>query len=187
MSAAALKLVPKRMSLFEHVADVENIADIVDALDRRDELTPELADNLQRALITAIQGTKAKVDRCASVICSFEAAEASASAEADRLKERAARLRRQREHLELNVLAVLEASGIDKIDGETSTLARRKNPAKVQIDCEQSIPWEFMRLPKPQPEPQPAPDKAAIAAALKAKPDSVPGCRLESSYRLARS
>jgi Siphovirus Gp157 len=174
------------MSLWENVADVESIADLIDALDRRDELTPELAEQLQHALIKAIAGTKAKVDRCASVLCTFEMAEASARAEAARLTKRADRFERQREHLEANVLAVLSASQLDKLEGETSTLSRRKNPPKVVIDCEAAVPFEFMAFPEQPPPPPPVPDRKLIAAALKAK-RAVGGCRLEQGVRLVRS
>lgn len=187
MSASALALVPKRISLFELIADVDSITELVFALDDAGEMTPEIEEQLQTALVSAIAGTRAKVDRTASVIATFEAAEASASAEVARLSKRAAAFKRNRERLETFVLATLAASRLDKIDGETSTLSRRKNPAKVRIDCEQSIPFDFLRFPEQPPPPPAVPDKKLIAAALKANPDAVPGAVLVQEYRLVRS
>jgi hypothetical protein len=188
MSAApALALVPRRMSLFELVRDQDNIAELVFALEDADELTPELADELQRLLIDAVAGTRAKVDRCSSVLQRFESAEASALEEAARLAKRAAQFKRNRERLELTILAVLETSKLDKIDGETATLARRRNPAKVIVVDESEIPLDFWRSPPIPPVPADVPDKKLIAAALKSDPASVPGARLETSFRLVRS
>ncbi len=187
MSAPALSLIPKRMSLWEHVQDVDAIADLVFALDDAGSMTPEAEEQLQHALIRANAGTKAKVDRTASVLASFEAAEAFASAEAERLAKRAATFRRSRERLTDYVLATLDASKLDKLEGDTSTLARRKNPAKVIVDDETAIPIDFLRFPDEPPPPPPVPDKAAIAKALKLDPASVPGARLVQTFRLVRS
>jgi hypothetical protein len=190
MAAPQLTLVapfPKR-SLFAHVAEVEDLADLVDQLGRKDELTPEVAEELSAALIVSIAGTKEKVDRCAGVLATFEAAEAAAIAERSRLDLRARHFALLAQRLQDYVLAVLSASNLDRIDGNTATLTRRKNPPKVVIEDESVIPWDFMRLPDPLPDPEALPDKKLIAAALKADPESVPGARLQpDNYRLVRS
>jgi hypothetical protein len=175
------------MSLWEHVADVENIADLVDALDRADELTPEVSEDLQKALIAAICGTKDKIDRSTSVLARFEAAEAAAKLERDRLDARVKYFARQAERLSEYLLAVLTASKLDRIDGETSSIQRRKNPARVEIEDEDAIPFDFLRFPPEPPPPPPVPDKKAIAAALKLDPESVPGARLVQTFKLVRS
>jgi hypothetical protein len=187
VSAAALALVPKRFSLLELVADVDNITALVFALDDAGEMTPEIEEELQKALLSAIVGTKAKVDRTASVIATFEAAEAAADAEVARLEKRAAAFKRNRERLELYVLSVLSASKLDKLEGDTATLARRKNPGKVEIRDERVLPAAFWRFPEPPPPPAPSVDKKAIAVALKRDPDAVPGAALVQDYRLVRS
>lgn len=186
MSTPAISLVPKRMSLYEHVRDVEGIADLVDALDDANELSPELSAELSEKLIGAICGTKEKVDRCAGILAMFEAAEAAAIAERARLDMRARYFARQHDRLSEYVLAVLTASKLDKIDGDTSTLARRKNPAKLVVDDENALPTEYFRWPDPLPDPPPEPDKALIKAALK-RGEEVLGVRLVTSYRLVRS
>ena len=184
-----LSVVPKRSrSLFDHVRDVDGIAELLDSLDRAGELTQEITEQLQEALIVAVAGTRAKVDRCAGVLCNFEAAEASARAEIERLTKRAAKFRRQREYLETVCLAVLDQSNLDVIDGETASIARHKLPLKVLIEDEPSIPVEFLRWPDPIPDPGPEPDKKLIAAALKRDPTGVPGCRMAPrTYKLVRS
>jgi hypothetical protein len=186
MSAPALALVPKRFSLYEHVRDVEGIADIVEALDPED-IDPDVAEQLAAALCAAIAGTKDKIDRTTSVLMQFETAEAAAKAEASRLEARAKYFARQRERLEAYCLAVLDASKLERIEGNTSAIARRKNPPKVVIDDERELPPEFWRSPPVPPIPADQPDKGAIAKALKADPESVPGCRLHRNYRLQRS
>jgi hypothetical protein len=186
MTAASpvLTLVPKR-SLFAHVAEVEDLASLVDQLDRAGELTDEAAEELSAALCASIAGTKTKVDRTAAVLAAFASAESAAKLERDRLDVRAKYFARQTERLEDYVLAVLSASQLERLDGLTATLARRKNPAKVVIDSEDAIPFEYLRFP-PEPPPPPAvPDKAALKKALAAGP--VDGCHLTQDYRIVRS
>ncbi|HEX4138387.1 MAG TPA: siphovirus Gp157 family protein [Bryobacteraceae bacterium] len=192
MSAAAvagpqLALVPKR-SLFAHVREVEDIADLVDQLDRAGELDPDTAELLSATLCASVAGTKDKIDRSCAVVAAFEAGEAAAAAERERLDARAKRFARLRERLEAYLLAVLVASNLDRIDGNTSSIARRRNPPKIEILDESAIPWEFMRLPDPPPPPAAVPDKSAIKIALKADAACVPGARLmPDNYRLVRS
>jgi hypothetical protein len=185
MATASLSLVPKR-SLFAHVAEVESIADLVDRLDRTNELTPEAAEQLSAALIEAIAGTKQKTDRTCAVLAAFEAAGTAAKAERDRLDVRVKYFERQAERLEAYCLAVLSASNLDRIDGMTASISRRKNPGKVIVDSPAAVPWDFMRLPEPKPEPVAEPDKKLIAQALK---NGVPvsGCRFIQDFRLVRS
>jgi len=182
---SGLALVPKR-SLFEHIRDVEGIAELVDALDDSNELAPELSAELSEKLIRAIAGTREKVDRCAGILALFEAAEAAAVAERARLDARALYFARQHDRLSEYVLAVLTASKLDRIDGETSTLTRHRNPPRVVIDDENAIPTEFLRWPDPLPDPDPEPDKNAIKAAIRGGVE-VPGARLVTTFKLVRS
>jgi Siphovirus Gp157 len=183
VSAPALALVPKRFSLYEHVRDVEGIADLVEALDAAGELTPQTQEQLEHALCAAIAGTKEKIDRTTCVLAQFEAAEAAAKTERDRLDVRAKYFARQRERLEDYCMAVLTASKLPRIDGNTSSISVRKNPAKLVIDDAMEIPWEYMTLPEPPPA---EPDNAAIKAALKNGVE-VSGARLVQTSRMVRS
>lgn len=185
--APVLTLVPRR-SLFAHIAEVESLADTVDALDRANELTAEAAEQLQAALCLAVAGTKQKIDRVTSTLAAFESGASAAKLEAARLTARAARFERNHERLSLFVLAALEASKLDALDGETSGISRRKNPPKVVIDSEAEIPVDFLYWPDEPPPPDAQPDKKKIAASLKLDPASVPGARIgPTTYRLVRT
>lgn len=181
MAAPALMLVPLP-SLKERVLEVERLASTVEALDDAGDLTPENYEALQAELCSAIAGTREKVDRTAAVLAYFEAAALAARAERDRLASRAQYFERQTARLEAYVLAVLDASKLAKIDGVTSTLAKRFNPESVVIEDGTVLAPEFLRVPPP---PAPSPDKTAIKAAIKAGV-AVPGCSLERGVRLVR-
>ena len=174
---------PARQSLRAHIDTVAAIADAIETLDD-DALDADQRAEIDRELLAAIAGTRAKVDRVTGVMAMFEGIEASAIAERDRLAKRAAYYARQRERLEAYVLRVMEGASLDRIDGETSALARRKNPPSVALDAGATFAAEFMR-PAPPPPPA-APDKAAIAKALK-RGDAVAGARLTQTVRLVRT
>jgi hypothetical protein len=183
-----IELVPDRprcLTLRDYVTRVDFIAQTVESLDD-DELDEETRDELSRALITELAGTREKVDSVASTLAMFEHMVDSAEKERERLAKRSAYYRRQTERLEHYVLMVLETSKLDRIDGDTSSLRRHLNPWKVIVDNPAAIPPEFLRTPQPAPPPPPLPDKAAIARAIKAK-QPVPGARLERGAKLVRS
>jgi hypothetical protein len=174
---------PRRRSLREHVNLVDYIACTIEALDD-EELTDEVRDELSQQLLEAMAGTREKVDSTSRVLAMFESLQAGAKAERERLQKREAYFARQIDRLELHVLAILTASRLDKIEGETSTLARRKNPPYVVIVDEDQIPAEFLRTPPP---PAAVPDKTAIKKAIAAGVH-VSGARLNNdSFRLVRS
>jgi hypothetical protein len=171
-------------SLYDYVVEIELVTSTLEAMDAED-LAPVLRAELERELNAAIAGTREKIDRTASVLAAFEAAELAAAAEMKRLSTRKDRLARQRERLEGYVIGVLAAAGVKKFDGFTSTLTARANPASVVIEVAALLPVEFLRLPKPV-LPDPAPDKVAIKAAL-GRGEFVSGCRLAQTMRLIRS
>jgi hypothetical protein len=173
---------PAKISLRQHIEGVDAIADAIEQLDAKD-LTPEVRDELSAALIGAIAGTKRKVDDTARVLAMFEHLGAAAKAEKDRLAKREAFYARQFERLNDYVLATLEASKLPKIEGETSTLRRQKNPPRLVIAPGTKIADEWLVYPD---APPPQPDKDAIKRAIKAK-RVVEGCSLEADYRLVRS
>ena len=74
----------------------------------------------------------------------------------------------------------LKAAGISKVEHPMLRMTFRKNPAKVVIDFEDSIPAEYMTHP---PIAAPVPNKYLIKEALKAGQD-VPGAHLEQTERL---
>jgi hypothetical protein len=183
MSAAALAIVPARMTLAEHLADTDRIVELVEMLDEAEELTPARREELQIALVEAIAGTRQKIDDTCRALASFEAAIAAARAEEQRLKTRREYCERQRQRLSDYALAVLSASGLDRIDGQISSLAVRLNPPSVEIADGAELPAAYLRVPPP---PAPVPDKTAIARALKAG-EAIAGCRLAQTRKLVRS
>jgi hypothetical protein len=56
----------------------------------------------------------------------------------------------------------MEASGLQKLDGLTTTFSTRRNQPAVHIWDERQIPGEYMR----QPTAPPQPDRVAIRAAI---------------------
>jgi hypothetical protein len=182
--ASGIALVPKRITLRAHIEGVDAILLTIGDLDEED-LTPDEKDELSAMLISALAGTKKKVDATAAAMASLEHKLAADKAERDRLAKRVQRDERQLERLEDYVLAVLEASNLPCIEGETSTLKRQKNPASVVPDptfCGPLAP-EFIREPKPAPWTD---DKNAIKIAIKAG-RLVPGFACASAMRLVRS
>lgn len=177
---AVVLAAPKR-SLGDHIKGVERIAQYIQALDP-DDLSADAYAELSALLIGELAGTREKVDNVGRALHMFESIEASAKRERERLEKREQWAARQAERLTEYVLAVLDASNIPKLDGETSTLTARKNPPAVQIDEPAAVPGEYMRTPRPPA----APDKTLIKNALLAGID-VPGCRLEQRRRLVRS
>lgn len=137
-----------------------------DALTRLDELLPALehkAANVarwiqyQEDLSTAIRLREAKVVEARKAI--------------------EARAERAREYLK-NCMERVNAWAIT--DSQTGTkISLQKNPPKVVVDDEPSVPVEFWRFPDPPP---PALDRRALAAAL--KEGSVPGVHAEQTFRL---
>jgi hypothetical protein len=173
---------PKKPTLRDRMERVAYIADTIEALDD-EAMTDDLRDHLSEQLVVELAGTREKVDAVANVLAMFEGLAATAEKEIERLAKRANRYTRQAKRLEVYVLAVMSASKLDRIDGETSTLVRRLNPPKVVIDDGAAIGHEFMFYPE---APPPHPDKGAIKKALLAK-RKVAGARLERGERLARS
>jgi hypothetical protein len=179
-----LTLVP-RQSLGSHISSTDAIAAAIDQLDD-DGIEPELRADLIAALVDAIAGTRQKVDATNGVLAMLEARAAAAKAEIARLDKRAGKATRDYARLEAYVLATLEEKQIDRLEGETSTLARRLNPASVIVDDPAAIPVAFLRWPPQPPPPPEQPDKVAIKAALKAGL-KVAGCRLAQTAKLVRS
>jgi hypothetical protein len=80
----------------------------------------------------------------------------------------------------------MTASKLERLDGETSSIALRKNPPSVRIDCDVlDLPAVFLRCPPPVTPPGTA-DKAALKRALAAGVE-IEGVRLERTTRLVRS
>jgi hypothetical protein len=181
---AAIALVPPRKpSLSDRMARVAFIADTIERIVDEGEMDDATRDALSADLIAELAGTREKVDAVSATLGMFESLAAASHREMERLKARCERYQKQQARLESYVLALLTASGLDRIEGETSTLAKRLNPAAVQIEEGAQVGHEFLFYPEP---PAPRPDKTAIKKALKAG-RMIPGCALAQTARLVRS
>jgi len=180
---SALRIVPKR-SLREHVAEVDAIADTIETMDA-EELTEEARAGLARLLLGAVAGTKKKVDATARVMARLEHRAEAQKAERDLLDKGMKKSLCQLERLSDSVLRVLDAAGLDRIEGDVSTLARRRNPVSVVADPSLAGPLDrsFLREPRPAPWTE---DKTAIRVAIAAGRQA-PGFACHQSVRLVRS
>jgi hypothetical protein len=132
-------------------------------------------------MLNDLQGDiKDKASNIAMVIGEMDALDNAFDDAITRMKARQILARNRRERIKQYLLVNMQATGIAKIEGPYHKIAIRKNPPKVIVDFEDSIPAEYMRQPV---MPPPVPDKAAIGAALKAGAD-VPGCHLEQTERV---
>jgi hypothetical protein len=182
LSVVPIREKPAKPTLRDRVATVEYIADQIEALDD-EALTPERRDELSAELIAALAGTRQKVDAVSATLAMFASLEAAAKAERERLEAREVRYARQAQRLSDYVLAVMSASSIEKLEGETSTLAKRLNPPAVVIAPGAELRSEYLFYPE---VPEPRPDKKVIAKYLKAG-RVIAGCSLAQTSRLVRS
>jgi len=172
---------PRKPTLGDRVSRVEYIATKIEQLG--DEMTDAERDEISAQLIEELAGTRAKVDAVGATLAMFESLEAAAERECERLTQRVERYQAQKERLNTYVLAVMTASNLTKLEGDTSTLTAKKNPPAVQIADDAQIAHEFLFYP---PAPDPRPDKDAIKRALKAG-RRIAGCELKQGKRLVRT
>jgi len=99
---------------------------------------------------------------------------------AKRMIERAKVLRQRSESLDAYLQLNMQATRITKIESPWFTISLKKNPPKVVIDHQGSIPDRFWRQPEAPPK---AIDMRAIAAAIKAG-EEVPGAHTETFERI---
>lgn len=131
-----------------------------------------------------LMASEEKVDRFNAFLSHLEAIQEQAANEVERLCARKARIMRIQERLESYAVRALEAGGMKQLEGRTSALSLRKNPATVAILDQTQIPQSLMRSYQPPPS---VPDKTAIAKLLKAG-ETVPGAELRpGKNRLVRS
>ncbi|QAU34036.1 siphovirus Gp157 family protein [Janthinobacterium sp. 17J80-10] len=78
------------------------------------------------------------------------------------------------------LLDLMQRAQRDRVTTALFSIAVRKNPPAVVVDCAADLPLAFLQFPEP---PAPVPDKKAIAASLKAGLN-VPGAHLEQGMRL---
>jgi hypothetical protein len=145
------------------------------------ESSEDLPAELIRDTLEALQGDLQ--DKCINVakfIGNLDLTAEGIEFAANRMKARAAVLRKRAESLHAYLQINMQACGISKVECPYFTLQLKKNPPTVIIDHEASIPEKFWRQPDTPPK---VIDKKLIAAAIKAG-EEVPGCHLNNGERL---
>lgn len=141
-----------------------------------DDLQPPPSDLI--AELAALVGVeRAKVDGIGSLMKRLRQSAELCANEARALKERADRFERRRDRLAGYVMAVMQANGIAKAEGDKVTLTMMAGRERVHIENENAFVISandaFVRVVPQSMEP----DKQAIKDAL-LKGDDVPGAAL---------
>jgi hypothetical protein len=105
-------------------------------------LTPEI----EQAFAQYLEGAAEKRDRVAEFIQYCEGMAELAKVQVKRLQARQKRFEATAERVESMVLRVLDAFGVNRHEGKTHTLKKRKCPASVDITDEAQVPAEFKRV-----------------------------------------
>lgn len=142
---------------------------------------PDLPEEVIRDTLEALSGDlQDKAVNVAKFMRNLEVFADDIDEAAKAMKERAARVRKRSDQLRAYLLSNMQACEISKIECPYFTLTVRKNPPAVAVFDQAQVPARFMVQ---KPPPPPSLDKKAVADALKGGED-VPGCRLESGFRL---
>jgi len=150
------------------------------ALREMDDLPPE-------AIVDTLAGFEAPLEEKIVAVAKMvenlnqeaEAIDALAKRQAERAKSRRKKAAGLEEYL-LGQMARLDRA---KVETPELCVKRRKNPASVKVDDQDAVPEMYFIQPPPPPAPAPRLDKKAVLEVLK-EGEAVPGCRLESKYRL---
>lgn len=121
-----------------------------------------------------------RLEDFAKMVRNIEAADQGVQQTIENLEARHAGLRRAAIRGRKLILDLMRAAGRERATTALFSLAIKKNPPQVIIDCEVDLPPEYLIHHAPPP---PTPDKKAIAATLKAG-TPVPGAHCEQGVRL---
>lgn len=125
------------MSLFQLEEGLALLAEVVET-----EAPDEAID---QALTDYMAAAVDKRDRVAGFIRYCEAMVEAAKAEEERLCLRRRRFESQVKRLKDGVIRLMDALGYSKLEGRTSTLAKRKCPPAVLVTDAQKVPSRFKR------------------------------------------
>lgn len=158
---------------FELAAQYRRLAEVL--AERHDD-EQLIADTLE-----SISGPlDEQLENLAKMVRNIEAAASGVQKTIADLEAREAALQHAAERGHRLILDLMRLAGRDKVTTALFSLAIRKNPPCIVVECEAELPPAYLTYP---PAPPPTPDKKAIAAALKAGV-SVPGARTEQGVRL---
>ena len=138
-------------------------------------------EDVVNALVQIVAG---EIEQKAESVCKFvkilETTAVQFKAEEQRIAAARKALENRAEHVRDYMKQALLNANIDKVQAGTFKVAVSLSPGSVSIDDLAAIPAKFLTV---IPE-QYVPDKAAIKAAIKADPASVPGAHIEAGYML---
>jgi ABC-type transporter Mla subunit MlaD len=121
-----------------------------------------------------------QLENLAKMVRNIEAASSGVQQTIASLEARHAALQRAADRGRKLILDLMQAARRDRATTALFSLAVKKNPPLVVIDCEAELPPTYLTYHQPPP---PTPNKKAIAAALKTGA-AVPGARSEQGVRL---
>ena len=137
-----------------------------------------------QALIDTLEGLTGEIElkaqSVAAVIRNLEAEAEAVTAAAKAMTARAKRVQERAEGIRTYLLTNMQATGITRISCPWFVISLRKNPPRVDVSDEASIPDKFRVWPE---VPAPMLDRRALLEALKAG-DDVPGAALGQSERV---
>lgn len=164
------------MKLYELVGQYRAL----EALESSEDIPPEVIRDTLEGLEGQLQE---KATNVALFIRNLVSTADAIYEAANKMRERADRLKARSDALYEYLLFNMQASGISKIESPYFSLIVKKNPPTVVIDNEADIPSDYKVTPPAPPPPPPRVDKAEIARAFKAG-KVVPGCHVEQRERL---
>ena len=162
-----------KVTLYSTTQDFIGLLELMEV--QESDPTPEQEAAIQETIAAHVR----KVDGVAKFMRHMDSQSDLAAAEIKRLQDRKRSIDGHIARFEKYILDCLEMAGMDKFDGETATIARRKNPPKLIIDAEEAIPARFQVIIPERVEI----NKEGVKAALKAGTE-VPGARLTRGWRL---
>jgi hypothetical protein len=140
-----------------------------------DDLRALLGDDYDDStFLDTLDGETAALDVADWLLAEMQSADAladAAKAQADALTSRATRLRARAHAHKAQLLPLLDAIGVKKLERPAATISRRQGSMSVQIINPASIPTQLCKIVA-------TPDKTAIKAQIEAGVD-VPGAVLE--------
>jgi hypothetical protein len=158
---------------FELAAQYRQLAELL--ADQHDD-AQVIADTLE-----SVSGPlDEQLENLAKMVRNIEAADHGVQQTLADLEARHAGLQRAAERGRQLILSLMRAADRERVATALFSLAIKKNPPQIVIDCEADLPPEYLIRHAPPP---PTPDKKAIAAALKAGMP-VSGAHSEQGVRL---
>ena len=158
---------------FEVAAQYRHLAELL--AERHDD-DQVIADTLESCAAPLDE----QLENLAKMVRNIEAADSGVVHTIESLEARHAALQRAAERGRKIILDVMQLAQRERVTTALFSLAIKKNPPQVVVDCEADVPPMYFTQHQ---APPPTPNKRAIAEALKAG-EPVPGVHSEQRVRL---